>query len=222
MKRKKKEKSTRRIFDPGGTLVGLLDRMGELICLNAVFLVCCIPVVTVIPACTSLYYATMKSIRKRRGYPVAEFWSSMKRTAKRGILLTVLVAAWTALLLFGRAQAAKGQGAVQLAPGVLTYDIFLLASVGVWNYLIPVFSRFEMKLAGMLRLALVMSIRFLPFTVLLVAGDAAVGWAMIYLLPIPCILFVPGLWCLAQTWLVERALKAYTPKAPEGEEQWYD
>lgn len=208
-----------------GKTVNLLNKAGEIILLNIVFLLCCLPVVTAGPAFTSLYYATMKSIRRERGYPVREFMHSMKRILGKGILITLLIALWTGLLLFGRHYASHrsaGTGEWGTAPGTVVYDLFLLASGGVVIYIFPVLSRFEMKLTGIFKLSFVMCVRFLPITVLGLAGTAAVGWLMIFVLPIPCILFVPGVWCLGMTFLIERALQAYTKPAEPGKEQWYD
>lgn len=68
------EKNTGGVFSSDGKVVGLLNKSGEIILLNMAFLLCCLPVVTVGPALASLYYATMKSIRRERGYPVREFF----------------------------------------------------------------------------------------------------------------------------------------------------
>lgn len=203
-----------------GKIVGLLNKSGEIILLNMAFLLCCLPAVTLGPALASLYYATMKSIRRERGYPVREFFSSMKRTLKKGILLTILAAAWLGMLFFGRYYAGTGQW--KASPGAGVYDVLILVSTCVMIYVFPVLSRFEMKLTGIIKLSFLMSIRFLPVTVLCIVGSAAVTLLMIYVLPIPCIFFVPGLWCLALTFLLERALRAYTPEAEPGEEQWFD
>ncbi|MCM1558885.1 MAG: YesL family protein [Butyrivibrio sp.] len=215
-----KKKNSGGAFSGEGKIVGLLNKSGEIILLNTAFLLCCLPVVTVGPALASLYYATMKSIRRERGYPVREFLFSLKRTLKKGILLTILAVLWLGLLLFGRYYARTGQWKASPGPGL--YDAFIIVSVCVMIYIFPVLSRFEMKLTGILKLSFLMSIRFLPVTVLSIAGSAAAVLLMIYVLPIPCIFFVPGLWCLALTFLIERALQAYTPEAEPGEEQWFD
>ncbi|MDE6641954.1 MAG: YesL family protein [Acetatifactor sp.] len=215
-----KKKDSGGMLANDGKIVGLLNKSGEIILLNMAFLLCCVPVVTLGPALASLYYATMKSIRRERGYPVREFFSSVKRTLKKGILLTLLAAVWLGLLFFGRYYAGTGQW--KGSPGAGLYDALIIVSICVMIYVFPVLSRFEMKLTGILHLSFLMSIRFLPVTVLSIAGSAAVVLLMIYVLPIPCISFVPGLWCLALTFLMERVLQAYTPEAEPGEEQWFD
>lgn len=220
MKKSAKGKSPAGVPSVDGKMVSLLNKAGEIILLNMVFLLCCLPVITIGPALASLYYATMKSIRRERGYPVSEFLRSMKRTLKKGVLLTVLSFLWLGLLIFGRYYAKTGQW--KLAPGAGMYDVFLLVSACVMVYIFPVLSRFEMKLTEICKLSFLMSIRFLPFTVLSIAGSAAAGFLMVYVLPIPCIFFMPGVWCLALTFLIEKALTAYTPEAEPGEEQWFD
>ena len=220
MKKSVNKKRSGGVLAYDGKIVSLLNQAGEMILLNMAFLICCLPVVTLGPALTSLYYATMKSIRRERGYPVREFFRSMKRTLKKGILLTLLCAVWLGLLFFGRYYSKTGQW--KLSPGAGMYDVFILISACVVIYIFPVLSRFEIKLSEIFKLSFLMSIRFLPLTVLSIAGSAAVGFLMIYVLPVPCILFVPGLWCLALTFLIERALTAYTPEAEPGEEQWFD
>lgn len=220
MKKTAKNKRPGGMLAYDGRIIGFLNKAGEIILLNMAFLLCCLPVVTVGPAFSSLYYATMKSIRRERGYPVREFLASMKRTLGKGILLTLVSAVWLGLLYFGRYYARTGQW--KLSPGAGLYDAFLIVSCCVLVYIFPVLSRFEMGLKEILKLSFIMSIRFLPFTVLSIAGLAAVVLLMVFVLPVPCILFVPGLWCLAQTFLTERALQAYTPEAEPGEEQWFD
>jgi len=219
-----KKKSSGGLMPYDGKIVNLLDKAGEIILLDMVFLLCCLPVVTAGSAFTSLYYATMKSIRRERGYPVREFFCSMKRTLAKGTLLTVLIVIWMGLIFLGRqyAREQSAAGGQRFTPGTAVYDLFFIISCCIVLYIFPVLSRFEMKLTGIVKLSFLMCVRFLPVTVLNLAGTAAVGWLMFFVLPIPCILFIPGLWCLGLTFLTERALQAYTPPAEPGEEQWFD
>ena len=210
-----------RFFDYDGKPMSFLNKTGEIILVNIVFLLCCIPVVTIGSALTSFYYATMKSIRRERGGPVKEFFHSMKRTLGRGILLTVCILLWLALLCWGRWMTRAGVESTVTFSEVL-YDVAIAASGCILIYLFPVFSRFEMRVTKMIQLSFVMSIRFFPVTVIVAAGSVLIGWLLIFKLPIACILVVPGIWCYLVTFLMEKALLHYMPKAKPGEEQWYD
>lgn len=199
--------------------MSFLNKTGEIILVNIVFLLCCIPVVTIGSALTSFYYATIKSIRRERGGPVKEFFHSMKRTLGKGILLTVGILLWFALLCCGRWMA-HAEDTVTFTE--VLYDVAIVVSGCILIYLFPVFSRFEMRVTKMIQLSFVMSIRFFPVTVIVAAGSVLIGWLLIFKLPIACILVVPGIWCYLVTFLMEKALLHYMPEAKPGEEQWYD
>ncbi|MCD7956647.1 MAG: YesL family protein [Lachnospiraceae bacterium] len=206
------------LFAQDGKVMSFLYRMGELILLNIVFLISCIPVVTIGSALTSFYYATIKSIRRERGAPIREYFGSMKRTMKKGILLVLELAAWFGLLYLGRRYSQVNERTHM----VTVYNVLMLLSAAVAVYVFPVLSRFEMKLASCWKLAFLMCIRFFPYTAVIMAGTAGIAWLLFYILPMPCILFIPGLWCLGITFMMEHALLCYMPKPEEGQEDaWY-
>ncbi len=206
------------LFSQDGKVMNFLYRTGELILLNIVFLITCIPIVTIGSALTSFYYATIKSIRRERGTPVKEYFGSMKRTMKKGILLVLELAVWFGLLYIGRRYSQVNERSHM----VVVYNVLMLLSAAVAVYVFPVLSRFEMKLTNCWKLAFLMCIRFFPYTIVIVAGTAGIAWLQFYILPMPCILFVPGLWCLVITFMMEQALLAYMPRPEEGQEDaWY-
>lgn len=219
-------------FSYDGKFMGFLNKLGEIILLNIVFLLCCVPVITTGSALTSFYYAMIKSVRRERGNgPIREYMSSMKRTLGRGALLTIGMIVWMALLFLGRQMALTGaEDVASLASEaestvtfpVVLYGVAIVISICVLIYIFPVFSRFEMKMTQIIKLSFVMCMRFLPVTVAVAAGSALIGWLLIYWLPVACILVVPGIWCYAVTFLMEKPLRHYTPAAKPGEEQWYD
>lgn len=210
-----------RFFSYDGKPMEFLNKLGEIILVNIVFLLCCVPIVTAGSALTSFYYAMVKSVRRERGGPVKEFMSSMKRTLARGVLLTIGIIFWMAMLLLGWRMVRANAGETVNFPLVL-YDVAILVSICILIYLFPVFSRFEMKMSGIIKLSFVMCIRFFPITVVTAVGSAVIGWLLIYQLPIACVLAVPGIWCYALTFPMEKALRHYMPEAKPGEEQWYD
>ena len=58
----KKEK--KKLFSPEGNLIYCLTKAGQIIILNILWFVSCLPVFTIGTATTSLYYAMMKNIRR--------------------------------------------------------------------------------------------------------------------------------------------------------------
>lgn len=217
-----------KLFSWDGRFVELMNGFGELVMLSVVFLICCIPVVTIGSAVTSLYYAVIKSVRRGRGTPLGEFFSSMRRTLVKGIIITLEIMAVGAALYIGYREAVAMNEAA--AAGMVDYDGKVFATVymilgvllmAVSAYIFPVLSRFTMKTVNMWKLAFVMSIRYIPVTAAVIAGTAALIWLQIYVLPIPCIAFVPGCWCFIVTFMMEKVLLHYMPEPAKGEEAWY-
>ena len=60
----------RGVFNPDSPLMRALGVVWDLIVLNLLFLVCCIPVVTIGPAITALHYVTTKMAGEKDGTPV--------------------------------------------------------------------------------------------------------------------------------------------------------
>lgn len=210
-----------RFFSYDGKPMEILNKLGEIILLNIVFLICCVPVITIGSSLTSFYYAMIKSVRRERGGPIREFMSSMKRTLGKGSLLTVAIIVWMAFMYLGIRMAWTG-AEERVTFTLALYTVAILLSGCVLIYLFPVLSRFEMRMSQIVKLSFVMSIRFFYVTAVIAIGSVAVGWLLVRYLPVACILIVPGIWCYAITFLMEKALKYYMPEAKPGEEQWYD
>lgn len=218
-----------KVFAYDGRFMELLTGFGELTMLSAVFIVCCLPIITIGPAVTSLYYAVIKSVRRGRGTPVHEFFASMKRILGKGILITVGIIAVAAAMYIGYRQAGMMVQTAQDTGGsgqtgkifstiyVVLFTLLMLIAV----YIFPILSRFTMGITDMIKLSFVMGLRYIPVTVAVIAGTALLGWLQIYVLPMPCILFVPGCWCYIVTFMMEKVLLHYMPKPGEGEDAWY-
>ncbi len=214
------------LFSTDGMIYRFLNKTGNIILATVLWLVGCIPVVTIGTSTAALYYAMVKSVRKDVGYVHSEFWRGYKLNFKKGVASTVL------LLVLGSVMGAEMwlvlENGVEVSRIWYTLSgLLILLSVLIVLYLFPVMSRFDMKLGKLCMLSFVMSIRFWYITLALLAGFVIVVFAQLYLLPIPMILLTPGLWCFASSFMVEKAMKAYMPKPEEsgdGEEtrNWYD
>ena len=222
-------------FSSEGPLFGFLQKTGTLIVLSVLFILCSVPIVTTGAAVSALYYAVAKSVRRERGYPTKEFFRALKRNLKNGTVLTVIFGGLAALILYNRevlGQASAGE------PGALSgvmmggsdgaaltlyivYDGILIFLAMLAVYLFPVLSRFAMKLSDIVKLSFVISIRFFPYTVLLIAGTGILIYLQWNVLPIPTILLLPGGWAYVSSFLLEKAMKKYIPAPKEGEDAWY-
>lgn len=214
-----KRKRTK-FFGVEGNLIAFMTKLGHIIILNIIWLLCCIPIITIGTSTTSFYYAMIKNVRHDRGYPVSEFFQSFKRTFTKGTLITVAAEIWLMCLYYLRTVAIS----LNTETGVIldrTYITVMVLTAVLLLYIFPVLSRFTMKISSMVKLAFVMSVRYIGFSILFLLVPAIMIWLYIFYLPIPTILFIPGIWCYLCTYMMEIVLRKYMP-APDGnEDAWY-
>ena len=220
MENPNKKKRKEGLFHPEGKVMYVLTKAGWIILLNVAWLITCIPIITIGTATTSFYYAMIKSVRRDRGNPLSEYFASFKRIFAKGSGFTAgaLIVYFLLYHLYATAATGGGANAVVLCR---MYVALMVVAGAVLSYLFPVLSRFEMNMGGMLKLAFLMAVRFLPRTLLLLGGTIGLCLIWFYYLPMPAVFFVPGLWCYACTFLIEGVLRSYMPKPGEEENAWY-
>lgn len=207
-----------KILNIDGPLMGLMNKTGQLIALSVLWLMCCIPLITIPTATTALYYAVCKSIRHDQGSALKEYWRSFRANILRGMAAGIPMAGLTALLAMNLRILNAGEGGNALRWGaVLGIGILVSASI----YICPILSRFTMKVTDIWKLSFVMAVRFLPLTVLILAGAALGAAVQFYLLPIPALAIVPGAMCLAVTWPMEKIMRHYMPPKEKNDTSWY-
>lgn len=208
------------LFHMDGTLYTAINRFGHMVILSVLFLIGCIPIITIGTSMTALYYATVKSVRSETGYPVKEFLRAFKINLGKGSLLTVLLMTWTAVLYMNRAYMSTQVSGLALTM-VMAYNVFFILTAGMMVYLFPVLSRFRMSIKGLLKLSFVMMVRYFYFTILVLIVFCAIVYLQIMFLPMATIFFVPGLYCYCLSFLIESVMKRYMPKPIDGDYQWY-
>ena len=72
-----------------------LSRIGDLVVANLLFIVCCIPIVTIGPALTALYHCTLRMVKGNDSSTAKTFF----RAFKQNFLQSLIV--WLGLLLLG-------------------------------------------------------------------------------------------------------------------------
>lgn len=90
-----------------------MSRVADLIILNLLCIVCCIPVVTIGPSIAAMFYVTLKMVRNEESYIVRGFFKSFKQNLKQGIVINLIMLVAALLLYLTSASAAA-----HLAPSV--------------------------------------------------------------------------------------------------------
>ena len=219
-----------RLFNVNNPLMRALSKLFDIGWLSLIYVVFCVPLVTIGAATTSLYYVSAKVLRKDRGYVWSEFWHSFKLNFKPATLIWLIFAAIYGLLYFNLTTFNTSIAAGGYLVGAYIALAFIVTCVA--SYAFCLLSRFNMNVRGILRYALYMSFRHFLHTlcflaILFVAGFGIYAGFRVQL-PI-FLLFVPGLGSFLYTFPMEHLLKKYMPKPEKrytenGEEivEWYE
>ncbi len=153
-------------MNPDNKIFNFLGKIGDMFILNVMYLICCIPIVTIGAATTALYYNTLKMAENRESYVWKDFWKSFKENFKQSTII------WMILLIIGAVLGAdvflirgmSEQLGAMISVIVIVVFVFLALEV---IYVFPILARFDNTVGNTMKNALYMSIRHLPSTIII-------------------------------------------------------
>lgn len=203
-----------------GPYARFMNWLWNMVVVSVLWLICCIPVVTIGAANTAAYYTMAKAVRRHVGTAAAEFFRSFRLNLGQASVLTLLQGGILALLIFECIYLFSDAG----VPLAVLYLFYFLTAVAVTcsGYLWPCLSRFSKGSFALIKMALILTLRHITTSILLFLLLVAliVG---IYLMPWGILVF-PGLVFYLQTLLLDPVLLRYSPKPAEGDpeaDKWY-
>lgn len=155
------------MFDVNGRFFSALSKVADLVILNILFLICCIPVFTIGTATTALYGVTKNMVQNRESYIVRNYFKIFKENFKQSTIMWLIL---LALLGFACLDLYVSnhiwEGIVQtFFTGLMTLTIILV--LFVMQYALTLQCTFENTIRNTLKNALFMSIGHLPWSVLI-------------------------------------------------------
>ena len=205
-------------LNPDNKFFTFMGKAFDMVVLNTIWLILCIPVITIVPATTALYYAVVKVIRRERSYATKEFFRSFKRNFKQGIVFS-LVAVVLIFIMYIDFRYAWELMQAQESSGSTYFGVFLVIAVlfsAMYVYVCPILSRFDMKISGIFKTSFVMATRHLLHTIAFLV--LLVGVLLGCYILLPGIFFLPAIGTLLASFLMERIFKKYMPAKEETEE----
>ncbi len=185
-----------RLFNEDGFFVTMMNRIGDFVILNVCFVISCLPLVTIGPALISLYYMGIKLYQKeeidvRKGYVKA-----FKENSKSGFLIGLIMLFFAVMFgvdawLFFKSDI-EFNGVIVMGV-VITFILYSL----IYVYLFPLMARYENKVSNQVKNAFLMSLRYFPKTLLIVAIHLVLLILMILFVSLRPILLIFGFSMLA-------------------------
>lgn len=149
-----------KFFSPDSKFMQAMSRLGDLIVLNCVFLLTCIPVFTVGPALTALYTAAFRIGTDREGSTLGCYFRAFRKNFRQSTLLWLLVLAVGVCLVTDVMLFARMTGPLRLL--YIPASVMLLLLELAAGCLFPLLSQFNETGRQALKNALLLSIGYLP------------------------------------------------------------
>lgn len=161
------------LFSIDSPLMRTLSKVADLVILNLLFLICCLPIVTIGAALTGLNYVTLKMAEDEEGYIIKGFFKSFRQNFRQATIL------WIIMLVIGVVLGLDFYIISQNAGTAFSVmRIFLMIAavlyLMVFTYLFAALARFYNSIKNTFRNALFMSMADFPRTLimlLLMAGS---------------------------------------------------
>ena len=170
------------LIDPDRPLLAFITKMAYSAYLNILWLICCLPIVTIGASTTALFYVTLKMAEDRDDGLTGMFFRAFRQNFLPATKL------WLILLGTGAFLAIDGYivwhiwsqsifwtlVAALLIVAAIVYAVVLL-------YTFPLLARFENTTFGILKTALLVGLRYLVCTLLMAGIYFLMGWVVVNL-----------------------------------------
>lgn len=148
-----------------------MGRVADLIILNLLCLLCCIPIVTAGASITAMFYVTLKMVRNEESYIVKSFFKSFKQNFKQATIIHLIMLVTALLLFFDLRIVNQLEGTVGQVLHVI-FIAFMLLYLMIFLYIYPVLSKFYNTTRNTFVNSFLMAIRHLPYTILMLVISA--------------------------------------------------
>ena len=211
------------MFSMEGPLWRALNLIADVVILHFLWLICSLPVITIGPATTALYYAMMKRIRTNEGQVYTNFIKSFKENFRQATILRLIVAA-VGVVLWLDLNFCFTWGGTEGKIMLAGCSLLLVPCWMVLLYLFPVLAKFTGSLFDIFKNSLLMSVRHLPLTLLLTFLWATAWLMLAFFPPFTGLMLICGAGLMA--WVTShiyiQIFRAYLPDELEEDQKRID
>ena len=166
------------LFNYDGPLFTFLGKMTDILILNVLMVIFCIPIITIGPTLAAGHYAALK-IHRGESYVVRNFWKSFKENFVQGIGIGLIFTVILSVSVLGILIMNSAEGTfARVVQGVILATIIFVVFTLMWVF--PLQSKFVNKVGNTIKNAFLLSFKYLLRTIYMIT---------VYLLP-PLLLFI--------------------------------
>ena len=155
------------LFNMDNKFFVFMGKVADLIILNLLCIVCCIPIVTAGASITAMFYVTLKMVRNEEAYIVRSFFKSFKENLRQSLVINLIMLVAAFLLFMDVRIVNQMEGTLHNVLLVL-FTALGLFYIMIFIYIYPILAKFYNSIRNTFINAFLMSVRHLPFTVLMI------------------------------------------------------
>lgn len=201
----------------GNSLVNALD----IIYIGILWLLCCLPIITIGASSTAMYYCMVKCVRHGRGHIGREFFAAFRRnfgcSSKAWFVFLLLILLWLGNNIVTSQTDPEG---LRMMTRVSVFLIIPVCFPLPWIF--AYISRFDNTVIEALKFSVFLSVKHFVKTAIMLL-TAAVFVFICRLSPV-LIPLLPGFCCLIMSYQTEHVFKSITAQMENdgNEDQWYN
>lgn len=159
------------LFNMDSPIMRFLSRVCDLMILNILCIVCCIPIITAGASVTALYSITLKMVRGEESYIFKGFFKAFKENFRQSTIIWLIMAAIGIFIYIDYRAAGFLPGSMSTVFQVLIGALMIVYAI-ILIYVFPYTARFINNIKNVFKNSLLIAILNLPWTILLVAIPA--------------------------------------------------
>lgn len=157
-----------KIFDMDSPLFRGLSKLADIMILNIIFIICCIPIVTIGASITAMSYVTLKMKDGEEGYIIRSFFKSFKQNFKQATIIWLILLFLAVFMVVDFLIIGSMEGTMAMTMKVLV-GMGGLILLMVFIYVFPLQARFYNSIKATIQNAILLSIANFPKTFCMMA-----------------------------------------------------
>jgi len=216
------------LFNYDSALMTGFRKVANILAVSILWLVFCLPVITVGASTSALYYAIHKNLKYDRSYAWKSFWTGFKTSFKQATAVWLVMLAIALLLgidlyilhLYSTGELIFLNRYAEIFKWLqyctVPFYIILIVELGYFLYVFPYIARFKASLKVIVKNCFILMIRHLLFTILMI-GISLLSLLLIWMVPV-LILFLPTLSLWVISYMMEKLYRRYMSEEMKAEE----
>lgn len=182
-----------KFLDIDGPLMQALTKVADLMILNFLTILCCLPIVTAGSAITALHYQVIKMVRNEESYVVKGYFKAFKENLKQATIVWLLLLVMVAFIVFDYliiAYSEEGGIAYWYSVVIGVFAIFIAFTA---TMVFPVMAKFSNTTIRTIKNAMAISVLKFPRTILMLIMYAIPVLIFLYVFPLIPLVLMFGL-----------------------------